>query len=237
MTNNRETVPEPYTKMIENMHAGDLEMTKRYAELVINDFSDTDYVYNAYVIKNMVGVSKQSVINYKANLLEEGGNNINIFTLDSDIDELILRLEELTAETGNFYEEYKLSIQYLLENYSMANLVEIELPEAPDIINIEQKLKNNAPELSYFAKRGYSVPSKEQINKGNSKNELIYFNLGLIASSENYECLRFSYVDHFDYLSKAFGLENSKDESLRDLVKNLLKMIVELTEDWIGYTK
>lgn len=69
MTNNRETVPEPYTKMIENMHAGDLEMTKRYAELVINDFSDTDYVYNAYVIKNMVGVSKQSVINYKANLL------------------------------------------------------------------------------------------------------------------------------------------------------------------------
>lgn len=44
--------------MIESINNEDLSLARKHANLVIQDFPDTDYVYNAYLIKNMIIASE-----------------------------------------------------------------------------------------------------------------------------------------------------------------------------------
>lgn len=67
--------PEPYTKMIEALNAEDMKHAVTYADLVIKDFADSDYIYNAYLVKNMVQASKLRLEYTKCNLLAEGVDN------------------------------------------------------------------------------------------------------------------------------------------------------------------
>ena len=71
----KEVEPEPYTKMIESLNTEDLKHAETYADLVINDFADSDYTYNAYLVKNMVQASKLRLEFTKCNLLAEGVDN------------------------------------------------------------------------------------------------------------------------------------------------------------------
>ncbi len=64
--------PEPYTKMLEQLNANDLDMAEKYADLVINDFKDSDYVYNANLLKSIIVSSRFLVLNTKVNYLYNG---------------------------------------------------------------------------------------------------------------------------------------------------------------------
>ena len=212
------SVPEPYTKMIENMNINDLEMTEKYADLVIKDFADSDYVYNAYLVKNMIIAGKMTLINCKISLIGEGIGQMGILNTASDIETVEQYLNNIKTDLENLEKDYELTSEYLLNNYSKSDLVKIDFPKAPSDMTVLRE--NDLQGLSWFAKIGTPVPTETDMNGDDSTNELkVFFDLnnGFLQDKT------FSYVDYFYKISCAGTNE--------DLAKKLLIKVIELTED------
>lgn len=212
------SIPEPYTKMIENMKSNDLAMTEKYADLVIKDFSDSDYVYNAYLVKNMIISSKIHLNNCKMNCLSQGISNMGALNSKEDIDNVEKYLDDVAKNLEDLSNDYNTTTEYLLENYSKSDIIKIEFPKAPS--GMTQLGDNDILELTFFASVGYPVPTEVEMNGNDSNNVLkifYYINNGFLQDKN------FSFIDYFYYISRVTSNE--------DLVKKLLNKVIQLTED------
>ena len=215
----KEVEPEPYAKMIESLNTEDLKHAETYADLVINDFADSDYTYNAYLVKNMVQASKLRLEYTKCNLLAEGVDNINVYLVtESDLNRLTEYLEkaqnQIEKHEGSFYETTK----YLVEHYEEADKVKLEFPEKTDdsLFTVENDLSS----LYFFSSVGYPVPSDAEMSDQDDSNLVkIYRQL----RNGDYGNESFSYPRYF-YLIACI-CDNA------EVRETLCKKIIEITAD------
>lgn len=215
----KEPEPEPYTKMIESINREDLTHARKYANLVIQDFPDTDYVYNAYLIKNMIVASELWLDWNKNKLLSNGIDNASVGLLEqADIDLLEEYTKELKGKMEDLDKQFYKTTIYLLEHYENVDKVKISFPETTEneVFSVDRDLQ----ELKFFSDVGYPVPTRAEMYANDTENIVKIFRQ--FRNGENGE-VPFSYDRYFTYLTSV-----CIDDSLLEKIFN---KIIDITED------
>lgn len=211
--------PEPYTKMLENVKNEDLAHSKEYADLVIADYGDSDYVYNAYLIKNMIVASELWLDWNKNKLLSNGIDNASAGLLEqADIDLLEEYTKELKGKMEELDKQFYKTTMYLLEHYDDVDKVKISFPGTTknEVFSIDRDLQ----ELKFFSDVGYPVPTRAEMYGNDIENVVKIFRQ--FRNGENGEAA-FSYDRYFTYLTSV-----CIDDSLLEKIFN---KIIYITED------
>lgn len=216
----KEPEPEPYTKMIESINNEDLSLARKYANLVIQDFPDTDYVYNAYLVKNMILCSKLQLQYAKSDFLSAGVDNLNTYLLkQSDIDTLEKYLEKTISRIDKLNKPFNKTLKYLLEHYDEdAGKIQLNFPEQAegDLFYAETDLQP----LSFFSSVGYPIPTETDMYGGDTENTIKIFRYLRNGDSGDEA---FSYLRYF-YITATVCVDD-------DLVEKLCNQIIKMTED------
>jgi len=209
--------PEPYTLMLEQLELYDLDMAEKYADLVIKDFPNSDYVYNAYLVKNMVISSKIGVENRKFNLLSKG---IGKSMLNSNDLEAIKNYGEIIySNVQNYNIDFEITTQYILDNFINLDKIELKLPPEPEnFIPISDK---DFFSFYWFSQVGSPIPLDTDLTNDDKNNWMKEFYKLTHASN-------FSYIEYFYNISDITDKTNEKTITLG---KDLLNKVIELTEN------
>lgn len=216
----KEPEPEPYTKMIESINNEDLSLARKYANLVIQDFPDTDYVYNAYLIKNMILCSKLQLQYAKSDFLNAGVDNLNTYLLkQSDIDTLGEYLEKTISRIDKLNKPFNKTLKYLLEHYDEdSGKIQLNFPEQAegDLFYAEKDLQP----LSFFSSVGYPIPTETDMYGADTENTIKIFRQILNGNTGDEA---FSYTRYF-YVTSTVCLDET-------LLKNVCNQIIKMTEN------
>jgi hypothetical protein len=213
----QDNVPEPYTKMIENLNSNDLNMAEKYADLVIEDFPDSNYVFNAYLVKNMVVTSKLIFTNKKFNYIGNGIGHMGVLSSEKDIKQVEKYVKDLNTEIENIVPIFESTTRYVLNNFLDSEKVKLEMPKAPEGLTIPSDSDFHA--LSWFSQVGSPVPTDTEMSLNDSNNQLkafYYINNGFSEKD-------FSFIDYFYTATKI--IDNP------ELNKQLLNKVIGLTEN------
>ncbi len=208
--------PEPYTKMIEQLDAQDLEMAQRYADLVIKDFADSEYVYNAYLVKNIVTASRWTVEKIKYNYLVDGVYQMSSLNDQKDINQVKKYLLDIDNQMKDLATQFKTSCDYILNHSSK---IDLKFPKAPQ--SLSNPSDRDFQALSWFSKVGTPVPTETEMVQNEKENDLkafYYLTNGFLSAKE------FSYIDYYYKVSDI----PEDDDSFK---KQLLNKVIELTEN------
>lgn len=216
----KEPEPEPYTKMIQNINDEDLTLAKKYADLVIQDFPDTDYVYNAYLIKNMILCSELKLQGAKCSFLSTGADNLSTSLLEqNDIDILVKYLEDTLDEIDELNKPFNKTLKYLLEHYDEdAKKIELKFPEQAEgnLFHAENDLQS----LSFFSEVGYPIPTESDMYNDDDENTIKIFRYLRNGDDGNeaFSCLRYFYIA-------------ATVCTADDLIEEACNQIIKMTED------
>ena len=206
-------IPEPYTLMLKQLEFNDLNMAQKYADLVISDFKDSDYVYNAELVKNIVNLSKMCVVRMKSNYIIAGSAKMGSLNSKDDIDKMQGYIKNLQGESELYEPIYNGTTQYLLDHFSDKDKVQLKLPTIPSNMSFA-----DYSSLKFFSAVGYPIPTDSEMTTGDKQNTLAWFFL----TTKDYTNGSKFYPDYFYYLSI-----NTDDTAMK---KKLLNKIIELTE-------
>ena len=211
--------PEPYTKMMECVEKEDLEHAKEFADVVIQDFKESEYIDNAYLIKNMIFCSKLELEYFKSNYLLQGIENLSTSLVEqSDIDDLKNYLQKSTEQTEMLSEPFCETLEYLLEHYEDADKVNLDFSEQAKGSTFQAE--NDLHPLAFFASVGYPVPTEAEMYDDDKQNCIKMFRT--IKNGEDGNTA-FSYPRYFSIAAPMCADE--------DMIKKTCEKIVEITED------
>lgn len=214
-----EPEPEPYTKMIECVNKEDLAHAREYANLVIQDFPESDYVYNAYLIKSMILCSKLQLQYAKGNFLEGSVDNLNTYLLEqSDIDALENYLETTINKIDKLNKSFNKTLKYLLEHYEDADKIKLTFPEQSEgeVFYAERDMQS----LSFFSTVGYPIPSESDMYSNDTENTVKIFRQVVNGTNGDEP---FSYLRYF-YITSTVCIDEA-------LLENICNQIIKMTED------
>lgn len=211
-------IPEPYTLMLKQLDSGDLDMAQKYADLVISDFKNSDYVYNAELVKNIIISSKLTVDTKKWNYLSDGISQMGTLNTKEDIKNVKKYVSDLDTEMKSYNPIFTETTKYILDHYSDVNKVKLELPTKPNTLTPPSNEDFHA--LSWFSSVGTPIPKEVDIKANDKENiqKAFYFLINGYSAKPD-----FSYVNYFDNTSK-----KTEDIALR---KELLNKVIQLTEN------
>jgi len=213
ITETQNKIPEPYTLMLKQLDSNDLNMVQKYADLVISDFKDTPYVYNANLVKSIVNLSKMNIVRIKSKYIVNGSDKIGSLNSKEDIDRLQGYIKELQAEFKSYQSVYNETTQYLLDHFSDKDNIKLEFPTIPSDMGF-----HNYSALEFFSNVGYPIPTDSEMVAGDRQNGIAWVSLMTkdVSSSSKF------FPDYFYYLS-VYAEDNV-------MKKKLLGKIIELTE-------
>lgn len=206
-------IPEPYTLMLKQLESKNLDMAQKYADLVINDFKDTQYVYNATLIKSIINLSRMNVIKKKTNYIITGMHKVGSLGSEEDMERLQGHIENLQKELELYEPIYNETTQYLLDNFSDKDNVQLEFPAITDDMAFSEYTA-----LDFFSTVGYPVPTNSEMFTGDRQNVLGWT---FLMTKDFNDSSKF-YIGYFYYLSI-----NTDDHIMK---KKVLNKIIELTE-------
>ena len=211
--------PEPYTKMMKSIEDENIDHAYEFADFVIQDFSDSKYVYNAYLIKNMVLCSKMELETFKLDFLTQGTDNLSTYLVDqNDLDDLEAYIKKSIEQSKKLGEPFDETLEYLLDHYDDAEKVKLIFSEEGK--NNVFYAENDMQALSFLSSVGYPVPTETEMYGNDQENIVKLFNT---IKTGNGASEGFTYPGYF-YIAATMC---SND----DLVKKVCNKIIEITEN------
>lgn len=210
-------IPEPYTLMLKQLDSKniDLDMTQKYADLVISDFKDTPYVYNAELIKSSINYSKMVIVEMKSKYIIAGSSKMGSLNSEDDFNKMQGYIVRLQTESKLYEPIYNETTQYLLDHFVDSDKIQLNHPSLPSGLNF-----NGYQSLKFFSTVGYPIPTDLEMTEDDKKSLTSMF---LLSFCQGYSHdSKFSYSDYFYVLSIRTGNPIMK--------KELLNKIIELTK-------
>ena len=210
-------VPEPYIVMEKNLKEQNLDTTLDFANLTIKDFPDTEYAYNAHIIRTLILSGNLHTYDKLLQCTYDGVQNMSAFVKTGDdliIKDYITKLLNLEKPMEILLDE---SFNYILANYDPnKKYAKINFP----ISDIKSINDSEYVGFNWFSDIGYPLPKQSDFDSciKNIPPKAFYVYMNAVKTSEDID-----YSKYFYYMS--FKTGNT------ELRRKLLNKVMDLTEN------
>lgn len=214
-------IPDPYKLALIDIKIQNYDSGYRYLELTINDFPNSNYVNNAYLLKSIIDRNRiYNNIVIMENLIY-GMDNGLVFYKDNQNSEEFKRWKNFIEELKNQIDDSK---KRLLDDIAFINTIDGDTLFLFNDFTIDQLNHDTSEPFAFFKKIGTPVPTDNEYDSEKQRYEKL-----LITISIN-EIIKDNQVDltkyYFDLLTVAIslGLDNN-------VIIQLADKILQLTEN------
>lgn len=152
-----ETIPEPFTLALAELKTSNIAMTKKYLDLTINDFPESEYSFHSKVLKSVILTGELRGMSYINNQISTGIDNIAEGLVDQeDLDQLESYI--------NLYLDSRKKIDEELLSITPVVLNEYKTYEN-DTVDVKYSFYDDNSNLDFFASVGYPIPSQAEFDK------------------------------------------------------------------------
>lgn len=215
----KEKVPEPYAHALEKIKAADFKMAKKYLNLTVSDFPNSEYAYKANLIKSIISSGEvRSIISVLEDIYQ-GVGNFSGFNSTKDRNFIKKKIDELESQMEEFRKEKVALLDTVYMNYKKSDV-------STDFGEVKVEQETPIKDIDFFKEVGYPVPKESEIN------EVIEYRMNYFIKSYFDSVFSNGNANYANfYFYAIFDLYTDVGKSEKDMYVNFLHEVMRLTEN------
>lgn len=153
-------IPEPYSKAISFINAGDFGMANTYLDLMLTDFPESEYIFPTYILKGSIEVSNYLVTIELLDIFYSVNDIGNPLHTEEDVASIKRHLDVIRSRLENYSEKSSKTFTYVKTEFKSNNTYNDYFKD----IDIISNNSHSFDDLSFFKRVGTPVPSEFEIN-------------------------------------------------------------------------